>query len=139
MLPPLDKFYLFPQSITVKYLMSMNKKHTDREDDMLTAILLKIKNIFLLFLNKLKPKPGPDLISEEDPVDEKKEFYIEFNLDGIYKINALNKNKTLNKLQNLFKEISEDSKAVHLSGSINLVSEESLIFPLNGDDLGLDN
>ena len=109
---------------------------------MLIAILLKIKNTFLFFLNKLKAKPEvapEDLIGLMEPMDEKKEFYIEFNLDGIYKINALNKNKTLNKLQNLFKEISEDSKAVHLSGSINLISEENFIFPLNGDDLGLDN
>jgi len=67
-------------------------------------------------------------------MQDKKKFYIDFNLEGILRVSEDEKDKVLKELQKLFSNVLKNNKSVRINSNISIISEDEIIFPLNFTD-----
>ena len=69
----------------------------------------------------------------------KDNFFLEINLECVLKVDELEKEKTIDRINKLIYKIMKDENAVHFASNINLVSERSLMYAMADVDYGETN
>lgn len=60
----------------------------------------------------------------------KNNFFLEINLECVLRVDELEKEKTIDRINKLINKLMKDEDAVHFASNVNLISENSLMYAM---------